>query len=109
MAPSRTRPESAGGRRRSLLRGRDGREIRRCPAPRCRWLLMCGIAGVVDDVTPPDPSLAEAMGAVLRHRGPDESGHYADQKCALAIRRLAIQDVVHGQQPAFNEDRTIAV
>src|SRR5690242_12271861 len=45
----------------------------------------------------------------LRHRGPDEAGLHHDGVCALGARRLAVQDVAHGHQPAFNEDRSVVV
>lgn len=45
----------------------------------------------------------------LTHRGPDDEGVFLDNNVALGMRRLAIIDVLHGEQPAFNEDRAIAV
>lgn len=47
------------------------------------------------------------MADVLVHRGPDEEGHFADERCALSIRRLAVQDVADGHQPVRNEDRSV--
>src|SRR5438552_3504672 len=70
---------------------------------------MCGIAGIVGFREPPDAELAAAMADVLFHRGPDEAGYYADERCSLAMRRLSIMDVLHGHQPAYSEDRRIAV
>ena len=70
---------------------------------------MCGIAGIVDFGHRPDLELARAMADVLRHRGPDEGGRHGDALCALAMRRLAIQDVLHGHQPVFDETGDIAV
>lgn len=43
------------------------------------------------------------------HRGPDSEGLFATTGIALGMRRLAIIDLVTGEQPAFNEDRSIAV
>lgn len=45
----------------------------------------------------------------LRHRGPDWSGLYYHQNCYLAHERLAIVDPTSGDQPLFNEDKTIVV
>ena len=40
---------------------------------------------------------------VLRHRGPDEYGHYMDRSIFLGHRRLSIIDLSTGRQPIFNE------
>jgi asparagine synthase (glutamine-hydrolysing) len=68
---------------------------------------MCGIAGIVGNLGLADSELAVAMSAVLVHRGPDEAMQFANERCALAVRRLAIQDVTDGHQPAFSEDRSV--
>ncbi len=69
---------------------------------------MCGIAGIVAArrLAPGDADRARRMGAVLRHRGPDESGFHLDDQAALAHRRLSIIDLASGQQPMCNEDRS---
>ena len=43
------------------------------------------------------------------HRGPDSEGLFVTNGAALGMRRLAIIDLVTGEQPVFNEDRSIAV
>ncbi len=45
----------------------------------------------------------------LVHRGPDDAGFWEGDDASLGMRRLAILDLQTGQQPIFNEDRTIAV
>ncbi|WP_141576688.1 asparagine synthase (glutamine-hydrolyzing) [Actinomadura sp. WMMA1423] len=67
---------------------------------------MCGIAGVVS-TDRPDADLVRRMCEVLVHRGPDGSGLYEDSRAALGMRRLAIIDVPGGDQPVYNEDRTV--
>ena len=67
---------------------------------------MCGIAGFTG---PPSRILLERMTESLRHRGPDFAGHWEGNGISLGMRRLAIIDVETGQQPVFNEDRTVAV
>lgn len=67
---------------------------------------MCGIAGLVG-TSAPDPSLVRRMCDVLAHRGPDGEGFYRDAHAALGMRRLAIVDVLGGDQPIYNEDRTV--
>jgi asparagine synthase (glutamine-hydrolysing) len=43
------------------------------------------------------------------HRGPDSEGLLVTTGAALGMRRLAIIDLVTGEQPVFNEDKSIAV
>lgn len=70
---------------------------------------MCGIAGQVNvDQRPVDRRMLEAMGRRLRHRGPDDSGIYAEGPVGLVHQRLSILDLSPaGHQPMTNEDQTI--
>jgi asparagine synthase (glutamine-hydrolysing) len=68
---------------------------------------MCGIAGMVrgrDRAA--DGELLRRMCDAIRHRGPDEDGFYLNGRVGLGMRRLAIIDLAHGQQPMHNERRT---
>ena len=68
---------------------------------------MCGIAGIVNkDGAPVDRELLARMNESIRHRGPDDDGFYLSDGVGLAMRRLAIIDLAHGQQPIHNQDRT---
>ncbi len=49
------------------------------------------------------------MSATLVHRGPDSEGTFAEGGVGLAARRLAIIDLVGGDQPIANEDGTCTV
>lgn len=62
---------------------------------------MCGIAGLVNVRSGPAPTRQElsAMIGALRHRGPDGSGYYSDERAGLAHARLAIIDLAGGNQP----------
>lgn len=62
---------------------------------------MCGIACILDIGSDPGGyrERAVAMARLLRHRGPDWSGVYADDTAVLAHERLSIVDVEHGAQP----------
>ena len=68
---------------------------------------MCGIAGIVS-ADQPDAALVRRMCDVLAHRGPDGAGYHEGPHAVLGMRRLAIIDVAGGQQPVYNEDRTVA-
>jgi len=72
---------------------------------------MCGIAGIVaaSADTRFDYELLHRMCQTLVHRGPDEEGLFIKSGAALGMRRLRIIDLAGGQQPIFNEDRTIWV
>ena len=54
-----------------------------------------------------DAELLQRMCDALRHRGPDDEGFYLNGRAGLGMRRLAIIDLAHGQQPIHNEDRTV--
>src|SRR5262245_40955625 len=45
----------------------------------------------------------------MTHRGPDEAGAFSSPEVSLGHRRLSIVDLRTGQQPAFNEDRSVVV
>lgn len=72
---------------------------------------MCGIAGISGlGATPFDRRLrVERMLSRLRHRGPDGGGVTEDAGVAIGMRRLAIVDIEHGQQPMLSDDKTIAL
>jgi asparagine synthase (glutamine-hydrolysing) len=71
---------------------------------------MCGIAGVLDltGENPVPPGVIQAMAGALVHRGPDEQGFLEWPGLSLACRRLSIVGLTDGQQPVFNEDRSVA-
>ncbi len=48
-----------------------------------------------------------AMSKKIRHRGPDWSGIYSDDKAILAHERLAIVDPASGKQPLYSEDKKL--
>ena len=71
---------------------------------------MCGVAGQVRSEGGAVPRmLVDAMCAAMRHRGPDSQGIYVDDGVGLGVQRLRIIDLVSGDQPIFNEDKSIAV
>lgn len=75
---------------------------------------MCGIAGWanLDSSTPPmfgDEVVLNSMCNRMWHRGPDSEGLWLGQGVALGMRRLAIIDLATGEQPVWNEERTVAV
>ena len=70
---------------------------------------MCGIVCAFDLKDKSEvlrPQLLE-MSKKVRHRGPDWSGIYSDNKAILAHERLSIVDPVSGKQPLFSEDKKL--
>lgn len=67
---------------------------------------MCAIAGFYGFR---DDSLIKTFSAQLAHRGPDGEGTFLDDKVSLLNRRLAIIDRAGGDQPVWNENKTIGV
>lgn len=70
---------------------------------------MCGIVCAFDLKEQSEvlrPQLLE-MSKKIRHRGPDWSGIYADEKAILAHERLAIVDPASGKQPLFSQDKKL--
>ncbi|MCK0177827.1 asparagine synthase B [Flavobacteriaceae bacterium S0862] len=70
---------------------------------------MCGIVCAFDLKEKSEilrPQILE-MAKTIRHRGPDWSGVYSDEKAILAHERLAIVDPASGKQPLFSEDKKL--
>jgi asparagine synthase (glutamine-hydrolysing) len=71
---------------------------------------MCGIVGqVTDRARSAEPLLLNRMCAALEHRGPDARGLHAEGRVGLGIQRLRVIDLEHGDQPIYNEDRSVVV
>ena len=67
---------------------------------------MCGISGWYG---PQDKKLLQKMTYFLDHRGPDGEGFFADKKVSLGHKRLSIIDLKTGQQPMYNDDRSVVI
>ena len=68
---------------------------------------MCGIAGMATLGATPGRERIQSMCDVIRHRGPDGEGIFTAPGVGLGMRRLAIIDLVTGDQPVSNAARTI--
>jgi asparagine synthase (glutamine-hydrolysing) len=70
---------------------------------------MCGIAGFSGIF---DPARLEAMGSIIAHRGPDDSGTWWEPKAhvGFAHRRLSIIDLSPaGHQPMWDATRRVVI
>lgn len=72
---------------------------------------MCGIVGIWDSkgMRPVDHTVLQRMNESQHHRGPDDGGLHLAPGIGLGHRRLAIIDVTSGQQPLYNEDRSVVI
>ena len=72
---------------------------------------MCGIVCAFDLKQKSEelrPQVLE-MSKKIRHRGPDWSGIYSDDKAILAHERLAIVDPASGKQPLYSDDKKLVL
>lgn len=72
---------------------------------------MCGIVCAFDLKQKTEvlrPRVLE-MSKKIRHRGPDWSGVFSNDKAILAHERLAIVDPASGKQPLFNKDKSLVL
>lgn len=71
---------------------------------------MCGINGFISFKNEFNKqkmlNIVHSMNEQIIHRGPNDEGLYADDHCALGMRRLSIIDLEGGNQPIWNEDHT---
>ncbi|MGC1817910.1 MAG: asparagine synthetase B, partial [Casimicrobiaceae bacterium] len=72
---------------------------------------MCGITGIFDTRGRSDIDRATLVriNESQHHRGPDEVGLHLEPGVGLGHRRLSIIDLSTGQQPLYNEDRSVCI
>ena len=72
---------------------------------------MCGFVGILKTKGDARQKREQAlkMSAKIRHRGPDWSGVYSNDKAVLAHERLAIVDPLSGGQPLYSSDGKIVL
>ena len=72
---------------------------------------MCGIVGIFDTRVRRDVSrdILSRMNESQHHRGPDEVGLHVEPGLGFGHRRLSIIDLSTGQQPLYNEDRSVVI
>ncbi len=69
---------------------------------------MCGFVGFVGKEKN-KKKIIKKMADRIVHRGPDGEGYYTDEEVALGHRRLSIIDVDGGDQPIYNEDKSMVI
>ncbi|MEA5595926.1 asparagine synthase (glutamine-hydrolyzing) [Rivularia sp. UHCC 0363] len=70
---------------------------------------MCGVCGYFDisKQRKAEKNILEKMANTLIYRGPDSSGYLIKDNLGLGFRRLSLIDLEGGNQPLYNEDKTI--
>lgn len=69
---------------------------------------MCGFTGFTNYIGDNGAVLEKMMNRIV-HRGPDSEGKFIDSDIALGFRRLSIIDLKEGDQPMFNEDKSLVL
>ncbi|MBQ6825839.1 MAG: asparagine synthase (glutamine-hydrolyzing) [Clostridia bacterium] len=69
---------------------------------------MCGFVGFTNFINDDGVILEQMMNRIV-HRGPDSEGKFIDSDIALGFRRLSIIDLAEGNQPMFNEDKSLVL
>lgn len=69
---------------------------------------MCGFVGFTNYIKDDGTVLEKMMNRIV-HRGPDSAGKFVDSDIALGFRRLSIIDLAEGNQPMFNEDKSLVL
>jgi asparagine synthase (glutamine-hydrolysing) len=70
---------------------------------------MCGIVCAFDLKQSAESLRSQVleMSKIIRHRGPDWSGIFSNEKAIMAHERLAIVDPASGKQPLFTKDKSL--
>jgi len=66
---------------------------------------MCGFVGFNGC----NKDILSSMMDKIFHRGPDSSGMYVDGDISMGMRRLSIIGLTDGDQPIYNEDKTVVI
>ena len=71
---------------------------------------MCGFTGYINKGKKEEKNkIIKAMADSIKHRGPDGEGYYVDDEIAMGFRRLSIIDLKGGDQPLYNEDKSLVI
>lgn len=72
---------------------------------------MCGIVCAFKLKEPAEALRSQvlSMAKCIRHRGPDWSGVFSNDKAIMAHERLAIVDPISGKQPSFSSDGNLVL
>ena len=69
---------------------------------------MCGLCGFSGQIVDGEKIITNMTDKIV-HRGPDSEGMYISENMHIGYRRLSIIDLASGDQPMYNEDRTVVL
>ena len=69
---------------------------------------MCGICGIVGSGHD-NQTIIRQMCNLIQHRGPENDGVFQSGETVLGHQRLSIIDLTTGDQPIYNEDKSVVV
>ena len=69
---------------------------------------MCGLCGFSGQAADGEKIITNMMDKII-HRGPDSDGVYINENMHIGYRRLSIIDLAGGDQPMYNEERTMVL
>ena len=69
---------------------------------------MCGICGFTGEILDREKILKN-MSDIIIHRGPNSEGFFSTENISMGFRRLSIIDLQEGNQPIYNEDKTLVL
>ena len=70
---------------------------------------MCGFCGFTGETENNKKIILDMTNKII-HRGPDGEGFFFDEdKITFGFRRLSFIDLNHGEQPMFNENKSISI
>lgn len=71
---------------------------------------MCGFIGYTVHSSLHHNQIVDAMLETIKHRGPNSTGNYIDNKLVFGFRRLSILDLsTNGSQPMHNEEGNVVI
>ena len=70
---------------------------------------MCGICGFTGETGGEESSKLRRMAELITHRGPDSEGFFEAAGIHMGFRRLSIIDLKAGDQPVYNEEKTLVL
>ena len=71
---------------------------------------MCGVFGFFHRRgVPLSPRIVQRMGSAIQHRGPDDTGVFAEGGVVLGNQRLSIIDIAGGRQPFVSDDGDVVL
>jgi len=70
---------------------------------------MCGFCGFTTSLGSEEDNILKNMTNTIAHRGPDSTGYHTSEFLKIGFRRLSFTGLKDGDQPIYNEDKTLGI